>query len=117
MRLLLDANISARIVAPLKALGHDVISQLQENPNASDEAILRRAHAEQFTVITYDKDFGELVFKHEAGHCGIILLRTRDESYSTQIKILEDFLSRHAVKEIQEHFWVLTESLVRKARP
>lgn len=117
MRLLLDANISVRIVAPLSAMGHDVVSQLQENPNAADEEILKRAHQEKRTVITYDKDFGELVFQHEVGHSGVILLRTRDESYPTQLKILEEFLSRHAEIEIQEHFWVLTESMARRARP
>ena len=101
---------------PLKEMGHDVVSQLQKNPNAADEDILQQAHQEQWVVITYDKDFGELVFKHEAGHFGVILLRTRNEAYSTQLNILKEFFSRHAVTEIQEHFWVLTESVARKAR-
>ena len=117
MRLLLDANISTRLVAPLQEMGHDVVSQLQENPNAADEEILKRAHLEQRIVITYDKDFGELVFKHEAGHFGVILLRTRDESYPTQLAVLKEFFNTHAEAEIQEHFWVLTESVARKARP
>lgn len=117
MRLLLDANISTRIVAPLLALGHDVISQLKEDPNAADDAILERACKEQRVVVTYDKDFGELIFKHEAGHFGVILLRTRDESYSTQLKILQNFLEGHPASEIQEHFWVLTESTTRKTQP
>ena len=116
MRLLLDANISTRLVAPLQEMGHDVVSQLQENPNAADVDILKRAHMEQRIVITYDKDFGELVFKHDAGHFGVILLRTRNESYSTQLATLQEFLNHHTEDEIQEHFWVLTESVSRKAR-
>lgn len=116
MRLLLDANISVRIVAPLTQMGHDVISQHTEDPNADDEVILQHAFRDKRVVVTYDKDFGELVFKHGAGYYGVILLRTRDESYRTQLQVLGEFLNTHAEHEVQEHFWVITEFSAREAQ-
>lgn len=116
MRLLIDANISARIVAPLRKKGHDVVSVLEYDPNASDDAILARAVREGRTVITYDKDFGELVFREGKPHCGVILLRTQEESFLSCQHLVEQFLGVHAPREIQEHFWTLTDRTTRRAR-
>ena len=114
MRLLLDANISIRLIASLKALGHDVASMFESNPNTTDQAVLIKACEEQRVLVTYDKDFGELAIKQEQKHYGIILLRTRDESYLTQQKILKKFIQSYTEIEIQKYFWVVDESTVRK---
>ena len=116
MRLLLDANISIRLITPLRALGHDVISMLENNPNASDQEVLAKAYKERRLLITYDKDFGELVIKQEQKHYGVILLRPHETSYLTQQKILEKFLQDHSEKEIQAYLWVVDESTVRKIK-
>jgi predicted nuclease of predicted toxin-antitoxin system len=41
--------------------------------------ILRRAFAEERIVVTNDKDFGELIFRLQEPHHGVILLRLQDE--------------------------------------
>ena len=46
----------------LTDLGHDVLSGLETDPRATDEALLALANQEQRVLITEDKDFGELVF-------------------------------------------------------
>lgn len=115
MQLLLDANISIRLVAPLEQMGHDVVSMLKIDPRASDDIVLEMACHKQRTLITYDHDFGMLVFKEGNPHCGIILLRLRDETYLSQRKVLERFLAAYTEQEIQKHFWVLTETTVRRA--
>ena len=46
----------------LTDLGHDVLSALDRDPRAADEALLALANKEQRVLITEDKDFGELVF-------------------------------------------------------
>ena len=73
------------------------------------------AAREKRTIITYDKDFGELVFKLGNRHYGVILVRVRDESHRMQLKLIEDFLAAHNPKEIQAHFWILTEATTRQA--
>ena len=116
MRFLIDANISYRLVAALRRSGHDVRSVTEENPNAADADILGWAVEDKRTILTYDKDFGELVFKLARRHAGVILLRCQDESYQTQFTVLKQFLTRHTPKEIQAHFWTLNENAERRAR-
>lgn len=110
MRLLVDANVAYRLVAVLQKVGHDVLSILETSPNITDEEVIRLALKEKRTIVTCDKDFGELIFKKGLAHRGIILLRVRDERFQTQAKLLQKFFSKHSTKEIQEHFWVLTDS-------
>ncbi|MBP6012874.1 MAG: DUF5615 family PIN-like protein [Alphaproteobacteria bacterium] len=74
MRLLTDENISPVIVAALEAAGHDVLAVAKEMPSAPDPAIMERAIVEQRILITEDKDFGELAFKHGHRPVGIIRL-------------------------------------------
>lgn len=116
MRLLVDANISYRLVAALRDRGHDATSILEETPDAADVEIIRSAVRAKRTIITYDKDFGELVFRVGERHYGVILLRTSDETYETQIKLISHFFATHQTKEIQANFWVLTETATRQAK-
>lgn len=116
MRLLIDANITYRLIEALRKNGHDVRSVLEESPNADDEKILRSAVRQKRIVVTYDKDFGELIFKLHKRHNGVILLRANDESYLTQFEIIKKFFSQHSPKEIRSYFWVLTDRLTRRAK-
>ena len=115
MRFLIDANIPYRLVAALRQGGHDARSVTEENPNAADAYILDWAVEDKRTILTYDKDFGELVFKLARRHAGVILLRCQDESHQAQLKLLKRFFAAHTAKEIQAHFWTLTETSERKA--
>ena len=54
--------------------GHDVLSALEANPRATYEELLARATEEQRTIITEDKDFGELVFVRRQPHPCIVRL-------------------------------------------
>ena len=58
MRLLVDENFPGEAVAALRRGGQDVLWVRTEMPGASDETVLRRAHAEQRLLLTFDKDFG-----------------------------------------------------------
>lgn len=52
--------------------GYGVISCPQ---GASDVEVLELANREERIMITFDKDFGELVFKEKLIHKGVIFLR------------------------------------------
>ncbi|MGB7157719.1 MAG: DUF5615 family PIN-like protein [Tepidisphaeraceae bacterium] len=76
LRLLANENIPAAAVSELRSRGHDVLWARSGLPGASDEVVLARALAEQRVLITFDKDFGELVYRwgREASF-GIVLFR------------------------------------------
>ena len=67
MRLLADENIPLPSVDALRAAGHDVVSMTQEAPGTPDLEVLRRAQAEQRLLLTFDRDFGELVYARGEG--------------------------------------------------
>ena len=76
MKLLADENIPLASVRSLRELGHDVVSISELSPGISDEEVLRLAHAEDRVIITFDRDFGELVFRRRLpAPAGILYLR------------------------------------------
>ncbi|MFX8207331.1 DUF5615 family PIN-like protein, partial [Acinetobacter baumannii] len=64
MRFLCDHNIGSVISRALIAAGHDVERAVHVMPDASDAAILAHAVETDRILVTCDRDFGELVFKH-----------------------------------------------------
>lgn len=76
MRFLANENFPRAAVEALRADGHDVSWIRTEAQGIPDDAVLARAHADGRVLLTFDKDFGELVLKRgaRASH-GIILFR------------------------------------------
>src|SRR5690242_16226164 len=76
MRFLANENFPRAAVEALRADGHDVRWIRTDAPGISDDAVLDRARGEGRVLLTFDKDFGELVLKRgaRASH-GVILFR------------------------------------------
>lgn len=76
MRLLLDANLSPRLATPLVAAGHDVVHVGDTGLlTASDTAILRRAAADGWVLVTADSDFPRLLALRRAERPSVVPLR------------------------------------------
>jgi predicted nuclease of predicted toxin-antitoxin system len=63
MRFLANENFPAASVRHLRQSGHDVRYVIEDFPSVEDAAVLRRAQDEQRVVLTFDRDYGELIFK------------------------------------------------------
>lgn len=48
---------------------------MEQSPSASDAEVLAIAFKRNALLITEDKDFGELVFRFQKPHKGILLIR------------------------------------------
>lgn len=60
----------------LREAGHDVVSITERSPGISDDAVMRLAHAEGRIIVTFDRDYGELVFRHRLpAPQGVLYLR------------------------------------------
>ncbi len=76
MRLCADENIPGDSVVALRHHGHDVLWVRESMPGAADEHVIARAMAEERLLLTFDKDFGELVFhRRKSAAAGIVLFR------------------------------------------
>lgn len=80
MRWLADECVAARLVAAMRAAGHDVKYVAEEAPSSGDRSVLSYALREGRLLLTEDKDFGDLIFgKSAEPSFGVVLLRMRDE--------------------------------------
>ena len=62
MRLLANENVPVESIRRLRADGFDVASIIQDSPGVKDEVVLSRAHAERRIILTFDRDYGQLIF-------------------------------------------------------
>lgn len=62
--LLLDENLSHGVARGLAAAGHDVLAVAQAAPGIDDRAVLALARGTGRALLTFDADFGDLIFKH-----------------------------------------------------
>jgi predicted nuclease of predicted toxin-antitoxin system len=100
----------------LRTQGFDAVSVSEESPQTSDLDILRRAVAEQRIVVTNDKDFGEMVYRDNYRHRGVLLLRLADDRVVTKIRVVAAVLSQY-VDRLQDRFVVATEQNIRIRSP
>jgi len=76
-RLLADENIPARAIDALRDAGCDVLSIRQHAPASADDEVLRIAVAQGRILLTFDRDYGELIFgQGHAAPPGVLYFRT-----------------------------------------
>ncbi len=76
MRVLADENIAEQVIVRLRAAGYDVRWARETDRGEADPALLELATRERRTLITYDKDFRDLVHQsHIPAPYGVILFR------------------------------------------
>jgi predicted nuclease of predicted toxin-antitoxin system len=115
-RFLLDESADLPLRAHLRSLGHDATAIAHEYPGALvDEDVLAIAVAEDRILITNDRDFGELVFRRQLPHRGIILFRLGDEALPIKIAWLDHVLKVYA--ERLRAFIVVNDRGVRIRTP
>ena len=93
MKLLLDSCIPLRLKRTLADAGHDVLHAGDWQSDPGDQEILDRAHAEHRTLITLDKDFGELAVVYGRPHSGI--LRLFNLSFDSQSELCLRVIAAH----------------------
>ena len=80
MRFLVDENMPRRSVAMLRDHGHEVLWAGESLRSDPDPNLLELATLQQRTLITYDKDFGDLIYQGlMPAPYGVLLFRLHDD--------------------------------------
>ncbi len=116
-KLLADENIAPRVIAALRERGFDTVSVRDLMPTASDIAIMEWAFSEQRTILTHDRDFGNVRSFPVHGHHGVILVRLRDQRPAAVIARLLVALERYREEQFIGRVFVVQESAVRSLPP
>lgn len=112
MRFLVDECTGTSVVFWLRSQGHEVFSVFEQWRGATDDAILEKCHLENYILITSDKDFGEMVFRNQKVHKGVILVRCEPNIFTQRIVVLEKLIQNFSEK-LQNNFVVVTNDKVR----
>ena len=112
MKLLADEGVDRPIVTALRNAGFDVVYILETNQGAEDEFILSLAYRDERILITQDKDFGELVYRLQQVHYGIILIRLQGYSPELKAEITTALLLEHK-DELIKSFTVIQPNAIR----
>jgi len=63
LKWLADENIPLTSVKLLRQAGHDIASISESQPGLPDHKVLELAHRKELALLTFDRDFGELIFR------------------------------------------------------
>ena len=111
---LADENVPLVAVKVLREAGLDVRSASEDMPGAADVAVLGRARSEDRLLLTFDRDFGELIFhqRHEPPPA-VVFLRFVPATPEEPASVFRNLLG-HAEIELEGRFTVVTREQVRQ---
>jgi len=109
MKLLANENFPYPSIFYLRDKGFDIVSIGMENPSIKDSEIMSIAINESRTILTFDRDYGELIFRFNyKPEMGVIYLRLENYSPIDPGLIIESLLNsdlnfKRALTVIDQH--------------
>ena len=115
MNFLADESVDQPIIDRLRQAGHLVVAVSEMAPGMSDDDVLQQANLVGATLLTSDKDFGDLVFRQGKIHAGVILLRLSGMSNAGKADVVERAVRQHG-NQMSGGFSVVSPGAVRIRR-
>ncbi len=99
MRLLANENFPLTSVRILASAGYDIKYVGTESAGILDSEVMEMAISEERTILTFDRDYGELIFKRGFKPLkGVIYLRWNDFQPEDPAKFLLELFSEGKIK-------------------
>jgi len=112
-RLLANENFPAPSIRLLRDRGYDVAAIAEGGESLADADVLARAVAEKRWIVTFDRDYGELIFARGlAAPPAVFLFRMRSYRPDDPGRVLAGLLDPGA--EFDGHFVLVEETGLRK---
>jgi len=113
MKFLSDENISTKVVSNLRDKGMDIVSVKEITAGLGDEAVLETANKQNRILLTFDDDFGELIYRRKLKAHGIVL-KFVPKSTQQIFEILSNVLETQT--QLEGNFVIVTEKRIRMLR-
>jgi predicted nuclease of predicted toxin-antitoxin system len=111
-----DECVAQDVVTRLRADGHDVYAVREQQKGIDDTTVLETAIRMGRVLLTQDLDFGELVYRQNLPHTGVILIRLTGLAVVLRAdRVAELVRTREA--ELTNAFTVLTPTATRIRPP
>ena len=116
MKFLANENVPFSSITHLKSIGYDIKAIGIDNPSITDEQVMQIAIAENRTIITYDSDYGELIFKHGyRPEAGVIFIRLQPEDPLETARILETLIFKN-ILSFDKNLTVIDSNSIRQKK-
>lgn len=112
MNLVADESVDWAIVKQLRQDKYDVVYIAELSPSITDNAVLQEANKRQALLLTADKDFGELVYRQELIHTGVILLRLAGLTETKKAALVSKVFLQYSTDFVNA-FSVISPNMVR----
>ena len=111
-KFIIDVGVGRSIEEWLSSQSFKVLAIRYINPEMEDFQIVQLANMEDGIIITMDKDFGELVFKKNNEHKGILLLRLDDAASEEKLAAIQNIVPEH-LEKLKNNFSVYQNGKLR----
>ena len=116
-RLKLDEDLSGMVAAPLRDLGYDVTTVVEQGWSGQKDPVLwTRMVDEGVCFVTADKGFGDLRSFPPGTHPGILVLRADRESILEYQRLLASVFEKHSLESLAGTITVASPRSVRVRR-
>ncbi len=113
MKFLADENIPIKVCNRLRQEENvDIISILEIAKGAKDEEVISLAKSDNRIILTFDKDFGKLVFKKRTKVRGVIILRFTPKSLDFIFQKIRALLLSPEIT-LEDNFVIVEEDRIR----
>ena len=114
MRFLANENFPLLSVRLLRQADLEVASVTEDSPGIEDAEVLARAADEQRVILTFDRDYGELIYRWRLrSPKGVIYLRFSPHTPEEPASILLNLLQTE-VLQFEERFTVVDRDRIRQ---
>lgn len=111
---LANENFPKPSVELLRSKGFVVRSIQEETPGISDAQVVQFALQENFIILTFDRDYGELIFRYgKQKQPGVIYFRDKGSDPLFAGKVLSDLLAANQIK-FDNAFTVIESNNIRQ---
>jgi predicted nuclease of predicted toxin-antitoxin system len=116
LKYLANENVPFASITYLKSKGYDIKAIGVDDPSIKDDQVMQIAIDENRTIITYDSDYGELIFKHGyKPQAGVIFIRVQPAEPLETAKLLEDLNKKKSIS-FENTLTVIDSSTVRQKK-
>lgn len=115
MTFLANENFPFPSIKILRNKGYNVSSVAEEIPGSSDEQIIKIAQQNKTIILTFDRDYGEIIVRHTIKNPpAVVYFRLKGNSPESAANLLLDILSKNI--SLENHFTVVEQTNIRQRK-
>lgn len=100
----------------LRQQGYNIVSISENYRGISDHEVINKAKQESLVILTFDKDYGEMIFKHgETNPPAVVTFRFKGERPQIAGELLKHFIENKKL-QVENAFTVIEQEGIRQRK-